>query len=212
MSWARPERGGWGLSKPDDFGIGQERELDLVIKFIVKGSPADSKSLVKMPPQGGHLDLTDSEIREIAGLVIGLAQGYVEKKPSKVVSQKGFLPIGTVLSYQLESRLPPSPRGLPVKVLLPGPRRFMPGRRRLLRMSQNPEAKEWQGLSLEELSRLQSEDLSKPSDKVEGTSGNSPKKRFPSVPSMTTAILSTSTLMERGGIGHIHRKRGDLRS
>ena len=33
--------------------------LEGVIKFITHGSPADSKSLVKMPAKGGHLDLAD---------------------------------------------------------------------------------------------------------------------------------------------------------
>ena len=58
-------------------------ELDPVIKFIVNGSPPNSKSLVKMPPKGGHLDLTDKQIRDIAHQVVELAKGYVPKPPSQ---------------------------------------------------------------------------------------------------------------------------------
>ena len=61
-----------------------------VIKFITHGSPPDSKSLVKMPAKGGHLDLGDEEIHDIAKQVIELAKGYVEKKPSNEVSSEGY--------------------------------------------------------------------------------------------------------------------------
>ena len=54
---------------------------DPIVKFITQGSPPNSKSLVKMPPRGGHLDLTDSEIRKITSLVIEMAKGFEEKKP-----------------------------------------------------------------------------------------------------------------------------------
>jgi hypothetical protein len=154
-------------------------ELDPVIKFIVKGSPADSKSLVKMPAKGGHLDLGDEEIREIAGLVIGLAQGYVEKKPSKVVSQKGFFTdrYGPVVSTGIETA--PVTSWPPGESASTGAKALYAREKALLADVTKSGAKELQGLSLEELSRLQSADLSKPSDKVEGTSGNSPGKEVP---------------------------------
>ena len=80
-------------------------ELDPVINFIVKGSPADSQSLVKMPAKGGHLDLRDSEIREIARQVIDLAQNYVEKKAPPTASRDGYFKerFGPVVSTAIET-------------------------------------------------------------------------------------------------------------
>ena len=46
--------------------------MEGVIKFITHGSPADSQSLVKMPAKGGHLDLGDEEIRDIAAVSEGV--------------------------------------------------------------------------------------------------------------------------------------------
>ena len=56
--------------------------MDGMIKFIPYGSPADWKSLVKMPVREGHLDLWEEEIRDIAKQVINLAKNYLKKKPS----------------------------------------------------------------------------------------------------------------------------------
>ena len=64
--------------------------LEGVIQFITHGSPADSNSLVKMPAKGGHLDLGDEEIHDIAKQVIELAKAYVEKKPADEVSSEGY--------------------------------------------------------------------------------------------------------------------------
>ncbi len=64
--------------------------LDGVIKFITNGSPADSQSLVKMPAKGGHLDLGDKEIRDIAKQVIELAKNYVDPEAANSVSQFKF--------------------------------------------------------------------------------------------------------------------------
>ncbi|MDG1326759.1 MAG: c-type cytochrome, partial [Opitutales bacterium] len=79
--------------------------MDGVIKFITHGSPVDSQSLVKMPAKGGHLDLGDEEIRNIAKQVIELAQNYVEVKPSKVVSIGGYFKhrFGPVVSTAIET-------------------------------------------------------------------------------------------------------------
>jgi len=65
----------------------KSEDLDGVIRFITHGSPADSESLVKMPAKGGHLDLGDEEIREIAKEVIELAKNYVEKKAHPTASR-----------------------------------------------------------------------------------------------------------------------------
>ena len=154
-------------------------ELDPVIKFIVKGSPPSSKSLVKMPARGGHLDLTDEQIKEIAKQVIQLAKGYEDKKPSKVVSKKGFFTerYGPVVSTGIETT--------PVASWPPGQsasaeaKALYARERKLLDEVRKSGSKELEGLTLEQLSNLQSADLSKPSDKVTGTSGNSPGKEVP---------------------------------
>ena len=80
-------------------------ELDPVINFIVKGSTADSQSVVKMPAKGGHLDLGDEEIRKIAREVIELAQSYVEKKAPPTASREGYFKerFGPVVSTAIET-------------------------------------------------------------------------------------------------------------
>jgi len=64
----------------------KEGGLDAVVKFITYGSPPDSQSLVKMPAKGGHLDLTDEQIKQIAEEVIEHA---VAHKPTQVSPAKG---------------------------------------------------------------------------------------------------------------------------
>jgi hypothetical protein len=58
-----------------------------------------------MPAKGGHLDLGDEEIRDIAKQVIELAQNYVEVKPSKVVSGGGYFKprFGPLVSTAIET-------------------------------------------------------------------------------------------------------------
>jgi hypothetical protein len=79
--------------------------LDGVIKFITHGSPADSQSLVKMPAKGGHLDLGDEEIRDIAKQVIELARNYIEKKAPATSSKEGYFKerFGPVVSTAIET-------------------------------------------------------------------------------------------------------------
>ena len=62
-----------------------EGGLDAVVNFIVNGSPPDSQALVKMPAKGGHLDLTDEQIKQIAEEVIEHAVAY---KPEQVAKSK----------------------------------------------------------------------------------------------------------------------------
>ena len=85
----------------------KEGGLDAVVKFITYGSPPESKSLVKMPAKGGHLDLTDEQIKQIAEEVIEHAVAY---KPEKVAqpkhtSKKGFFTkrFGPVVSTAIET-------------------------------------------------------------------------------------------------------------
>lgn len=154
-------------------------EMDGVIKFIVNGSPPDSKSLVKMPPRGGYLDLTDSEIRKIASLVIEMAKGFKEKKPSKVVSKKGFFTqrYGPIVSTGIETEAVAS--WPPCQSASTEAKALYARERKLLSEVRKSGAKELEGLTLEQMTHLQSADLSKPSDKVIGTSGNSPAKEQP---------------------------------
>ena len=85
----------------------KEGGLDAVVKFITYGSPPESKSLVKMPAKGGHLDLTDEQIKQIAEEVIEHA---VAHKPEQVAqpkhtSKKGFFTkrFGPVVSTAIET-------------------------------------------------------------------------------------------------------------
>ena len=59
--------------------------LDAVVKFITYGSPLDSQSLVKMPAKGGHLDLTNEQIKQIAEEVI---EHSVAHKPDNLGKSK----------------------------------------------------------------------------------------------------------------------------
>ena len=85
----------------------KEGGLDAVVKFITYGSPPESKALVKMPAKGGHLDLTDEQIKQIAEEVIEHA---VAHKPEQVTrpkhtSKKGFFTkrFGPVVSTAIET-------------------------------------------------------------------------------------------------------------
>ena len=84
-----------------------EGGLDAVVNFIVNGSPPDSQALVKMPAKGGHLDLTDEQIKQIAEEVIEHAVAYKPEQVAKPkpASKKGFFTkrFGPVVSTAIET-------------------------------------------------------------------------------------------------------------
>ena len=84
-----------------------EGGLDAVVNFIVNGSPADSQALVKMPAKGGHLDLTDEQIKQIAEEVIEHAVAYKPEQiaKSKTARKRGFFTkrFGPVVSTAIET-------------------------------------------------------------------------------------------------------------
>src|SRR6056300_1586882 len=85
----------------------KEGGLDAVVSFIVNGSPPESESLVKMPPKGGHLDLTDEQIKQIAEEVIEHAVAHRPEQvaQAKHTSKKGFFTkrFGPVVSTAIET-------------------------------------------------------------------------------------------------------------
>ena len=84
-----------------------EGGLDAVVNFIVNGSSPDSQALVKMPAKGGHLDLTDEQIKQIAEEVIEHAVAYKPEQIAKPkhTSKKGFFTkrFGPVVSTAIET-------------------------------------------------------------------------------------------------------------
>ena len=150
-----------------------------VIKFITHGSPPDSKSLVKMPAKGGHLDLGDEEIDDIAKQVIELAKGYVEKKPSKVASDGGYFKdrYGPVVSTAIETA--PIVAWPPAEDASDRLKRLYLREKKLLAKAREMGGNEFTNIGLEDLSNLKTMDLSRPSDPIKGTSGNSPKNESP---------------------------------
>ena len=78
-----------------------------MVNFIVNGSPPDSQALVKMPAKGGHLDLTDEQIKQIAEEVIEHAVAYKPEQVAKPkhTSKKGFFTkrFGPVVSTAIET-------------------------------------------------------------------------------------------------------------
>ena len=75
--------------------------------MLFRSSPPDSQSLVRMPAKGGHLDLTDEQIKQIAEEVIEHAVAYKPEQiaKSKDTSKKGFFTkrFGPVVSTAIET-------------------------------------------------------------------------------------------------------------
>ena len=153
--------------------------IEGVIQFITHGSPPDSNSLVKMPAKGGHLDLGDEEILDIAKQVIGLAKVYVEKKPSDEVSSGGYFKnrFGPVVSTAIETA--PVLAWPPAEGASDRLKRLYLREKKLLARAREMGGNDFTNIGLEDLSNLKKIDLSKPSDPIKGTSENSPKKERP---------------------------------
>jgi hypothetical protein len=155
--------------------------IEGVIQFINHGSPPDSNSLVKMPAKGGHLDLGDEEIHDIAKQVIELAKNYVEKKAPPTASREGYFKerFGPVVSTAIETA--PVVSWPPAENAPERAKRLYQREKKLLAQLQEVGGKEYEGIGLDDLSKLKSKDLSSPSDQAKGTSTNSPKKENPSL-------------------------------
>ena len=150
-----------------------------VIQFITHGSPADSNSLVKMPAKGGHLDLGDEEIHDIAKQVIELAKVYVEKKPADEVSSEGYFKnrFGPVVSTAIETA--PVLAWPPAEGASDRLKRLYLREKKILARAREMGGNDFTNIGLEDLSNLKTIDLSKPSDPIKGTSENSPKNENP---------------------------------
>ena len=149
--------------------------MDGVIKFITYGSPADSKSLVKMPAKGGHLDLLDEEIRNITKQVITLAKGYVEEEPSKMLPREGYFKerFGPVVSTAVETT--PIISWPPTEDDSDRLKRLYKMEKKLLTQIRKEGGDDYASMGWEELLKLKISDISRPGDPVEGTSTNFPK-------------------------------------
>ena len=156
-------------------------DMEGVIKFITYGSPADSKSLVKMPAKGGHLDLGDEEIYNLAEQVIELAKNYVEKKEPPFVSSGGYFKnrFGPIVSTAIETA--PVLSWPPTENASERLKRLYLREKKLLARAEKIGGDEYANIRLEDLCKLKAKDLSRPSDQVKGTSANSPKNENPSL-------------------------------
>ena len=154
--------------------------MEGVIKFITYGSPADSKSLVKMPAKGGHLDLLDEEIRNITKQVITLAKGYVEEEPSKMLPREGYFKerFGPVVSTAVETT--PIISWPPTEDDSDRLKRLYKMEKKLLTQIRKEGGDDYASMGWEELLKLKISDISRPGDPVEGTSTNFPKNENPS--------------------------------
>ena len=157
--------------------------LDAVVKFITYGSPPDSQSLVKMPAKGGHLDLTDEQIKQIAEEVIEHAVAY---KPAKVSPAKGSA--GNA-GYFKERYGPLVSSAIEISPLVNWPTRedgsselkeLRKQEVQILADAVRLGGKKFEKVSLEDFVLNLRVDLTEPGGKVEGTSTKFPANEAPS--------------------------------
>ena len=157
--------------------------LDAVVKFITYGSPPDSQSLVKMPAKGGHLDLTDEQIKQIAEEVIEHAVAY---KPAKVSQAKGAAGkvgyfterFGPLVSSAIE--ISPLVNWPPRDDAFPKLQELRKQEVQILADAVRLGGKEFENVSLEDFVVNLRVDLTEPGGKVQGTSTKFPANEAPS--------------------------------
>ena len=157
--------------------------LDAVVKFITHGSPPDSQSLVKMPAKGGHLDLTDEQIKQIAEEVIEHAVAY---KPAKVSQAKGAAGkvgyfterFGPLVSSAIE--ISPLVNWPPRDDAFPKLQELRKQEVQILADAVRLGGKEFENVSLEDFVVNLRVDLTEPGGKVQGTSTKFPANEAPS--------------------------------
>jgi hypothetical protein len=157
--------------------------LDAVIKFITYGSPPDSQSLVKMPAKGGHLDLTDEQIKQIAEEVIEHAVAYT---PAKVSPSKGTLGnagyfkerYGPLVSSAIE--ISPLVNWPPREDAAPELKELHKQEVQILADAVRLGGKKFEKVSLEDFVLNLRVDLTEPGAKIEGTSTKFPANEAPS--------------------------------
>jgi hypothetical protein len=157
--------------------------LDAVVKFITYGSPPDSQSLVKMPAKGGHLDLTDEQIKQIAEEVIEHAVAYTPAKvsPSQGTSgNAGYFKerYGPLVSSAIE--ISPLINWPPREDAAPELKELHQQEVQILADAVRLGGKEFEKVTLEDFVLNLRVDLTEPGGKVEGTSTKFPANEAPS--------------------------------
>jgi len=157
--------------------------LDAVVKFITYGSPPDSQSLVKMPAKGGHLDLTDDQIKQIAEEVIEHAVAYTPAKvrPAKGASgNAGYFKerYGPLVSSAIE--ISPLENWPPREEAAPELKELHRQEVQILADAVRLGGKEFENISLKDFALNLRVDLTEPGGKVEGTSTKFPANEAPS--------------------------------
>ena len=61
-------------------------DVDALTAFVINGSGPESTSLAKMPPRGGFIDLTDTQIKDLVEQLVELSKNVEET--SSVVENK----------------------------------------------------------------------------------------------------------------------------
>ena len=157
--------------------------LDAVVKFITYGSPLDSQSLVKMPAKGGHLDLTNEQIKQIAEEVIEHSVAHkpdnLGKSKKTVANSTGFFKesYGPLVSSAIE--IFPSVNWPPRKNASQDLKDLHDQEIQVLADAVRLGGKDFSGITLKDFVTKVRVDLTKPGGKVKGTSSRSPKYEGP---------------------------------